>query len=98
MLEGVLNKPLKSNIVRMKLEKQRENEKKNQGSLTYLGKTKILGICKKNISEKSALKVRKYQVLYKNIFVKLYLLELDKTVPIYINVIVLMITRNCYNL
>ena len=42
--------------------------------------------------------MRKYQALYKNMFVKLYLLELNKTVPIYRKVIELMITRNCYNL
>ena len=42
--------------------------------------------------------MRKYQALSKNIFVKLYLLELNKTVPIYRKVIELMIIRNCYSL
>ena len=69
----------------MKIEKQRQNKRNT--------KIKNFGIYKK-----SAPKMRKYQTLYKNIFVKLYLLELNKTVPIYRKVIELMITRNCYNL
>ena len=38
--------------------------------------------------------MRKYQALYKNIFVKLYLLKLDETVPIYRKVTELMIISN----
>ena len=66
--------------------KQRWNEEKYED--------KIFWALVKNVTGKNAVKMRKCQALYKNIFVKLNLKGLDKIVPIYKKVVIeLMIIR-----